>query len=152
MLEAVEPLAFVAVAVLPLVNAVALSLALTPLADIRIAEKAAPDSVALLQAVLPFTIINLAICPGVNAFAMSLACLEVTFISVGVGVALVAAALSQVKVPLALVNSVLLVEHYTVAFPLTLLQLASVDRVLVLFYTEILRALQLRVVKYRAFH
>lgn len=49
MLETIAPLSFVSIAVLPLMNTIAVSFALLPLTDVRVAQNTLPYSLTVLQ-------------------------------------------------------------------------------------------------------
>ena len=84
MLEAILPLALISVAVLPLVHPVPIGLAVLPLTDVRVAEDAAPHTVAVLDTVAPLAIIHLSVGPQVHTLAMSLPILEVSLVLVAI--------------------------------------------------------------------
>lgn len=82
MLERVEPLTFVLVAVLPDVHSEARDLVVLPLADIRVTQWTLPDTKAVLAALIPFSLVDLSIFPKVYSFAMSVIVKESPFVLV----------------------------------------------------------------------
>lgn len=95
-LEAGLPLSLVAVAVLPLVDAVAVGLGVLPLSYVGVAKDTVPYPVAFLDAVAPLPIVDLAVCPVVDTAPVCLAALEVSLVPVAVLVPLVSLAMAHV--------------------------------------------------------
>jgi len=118
MFKALFPLAFVPVAVLPLMNAVSFGLGVTPLAYVRVAPVGTgPHAMAVLEPALPLSIVDLAVDPLVDAFPVRLAIPEGTEIGVVVGVALETTAISSVLQPFPLVLATVRVAHHSHAVP-----------------------------------
>ena len=72
MLKAIDPASLVSVAILPLMNTMAISFACLPLAEVRVSEDTAPHTVAVLHASVPLSIIYLSIDLMVLVLAMRL--------------------------------------------------------------------------------
>lgn len=116
MLQAVKPLSFKTVAILPLMHAVACGFRLMPLANIAITKYSLPDALTFLQTGGPLTLVYLAIRPSVDALAMRLSIQELTFISVTVGVAFHSSSIARIILPLAFVDASFAVLHNAEAF------------------------------------
>jgi hypothetical protein len=84
-LHAVFPLAFIAVAIGPLVNTVAILLAILPIANTAVAVGPLFNTVAIFLAVFPIANIAVAVGPLLNTVAIFHAVLPIANIAVAIG-------------------------------------------------------------------
>ena len=152
MLQAIEPLSFEAIAILPLMHSIASSFRLVPLADVRVSENSLPDSLTLFESVGPFTLVHFAVGPCVHAFPMRLPVKEVTLISVSVTVAFHTFPVARVVLPLSLINASFAVLHGTEAVSFAFNEFTAIDSLTVVFHAEIRSLAKDFVVKYLALH
>ena len=148
------PLSLIFVAIGKDVHAEALRLRHDPLADVRLAVVAFPDTVSILDAIEPLAVVDLAILPRVDAFPVCFAIFMLAVIRVSIGEDLVATPVPLVLEPLALVGPAVLIDEHAEAFslPRALAELAAVDAILVLLDAESVVFAQLLVVKLIADH
>jgi hypothetical protein len=123
MLQALLPLALIAISVLPSLDPVALSLAVSPLSDIAVPILCGPNAMPMLKAHVPFTIVNFStainagarVRPLVDALAMRLALLEGPEVRIARGVAFEPAPVPEVMLELALILTTIRVSHHSEA-------------------------------------
>ena len=86
MLEAVLPLPFVSIAILPRVNAVAFNLPVFPLPYIIVSFKSLPYPESMFYSFNPLSIIDLPIPPSVNPFAFSFVLEKLSNVLASIGI------------------------------------------------------------------
>lgn len=133
-------------------NAIAVGFRLLPFSYIRVTENALPNAMTFFQTCDPLAFIKLAIGPGVGALSVRLIVQELSKVHVAITIALHAFAFACVLVPLAFEYSCLLVDHNSETLSFVLLQLASVDAVVVTLYAEVRQFCQFIIVKEITFH
>ena len=113
MFEAVEPLTFIPVPVLPLVDAVAVHLSVAPLADVALAMDTLPGAEAVLHLLLPLAIVNFAVWPSVDTLTMRLIVEEESNVPASTTEDLVTSTVSPVILPFTLINMPISIDQDT---------------------------------------
>lgn len=144
MLQAVHPLTFILVAILPKMNTVAPSFAILPFAYVAIAMHSSPDAMSNFLALNPLSIVDFTLHPFVDTLPMRSVFLEFAFVSVACLIAFEAFAPAQIFFPLSFVDTqFIMIDHDTETMSLAILKLTFVDRTfIVLFDVKVILAFQ----------
>lgn len=97
----------------------------------------------MLQVIKPLPIVDLSANPAIFTLSLHLILIVLALIGAAIGKYLVAIAMTLIAFPIALVPLPVVIEHNTLAFSMTVHELAVVDSFLILFEFKLRRAVNL---------
>ena len=115
MLQTVEPLALIFIAIFPHVDTISFDLAVSPVTDIGVSLDALPDSKAVLGSLDPLTVVDLSIEPCVDSLTMGLVVHIVANILSSRDVELKPTAIPLIVAPLSLIEPARGIQENAVA-------------------------------------
>ena len=146
-LDSVDPLTFIFVTVLPLVDTVAVYFVFIPFTDIGVTSCTFPDAEALLDPHIPLTVVNFAVRPSIDALAVLDVVKELSDVSGSILEEFVTAPISLIILPLAFIDSSVVVNEHTKALSTLLNKCTLVQRILSSFDPEFVSITDLIIVK-----
>ena len=150
--QAELPLALVSITIRPLVLSVSMSFVLVPLADVAVTSDALPDTIAVFDSIKPFSIVSVAVNPGVEPFARDSTLIILAQVLITVAEAFVALAMALISDPFALVNPADLIDTDARTMAFLIVNLTTIERLLVTLDREVLACFQLFKVKQVGYH
>ena len=129
-----------------------MGLVLDPLADVAVTADALPDAVPVLDPIDPLSVVGVSADPRVQALTRDTAILIVAQVLVAVAEAFVALTMALVFLPLAFVDTSDLIDADTLTMTLPIVQLTTIERLLVTFDGEGTSRLELLKIKQVSYH
>jgi hypothetical protein len=124
MLQALLPLPFISITILPSMYAIAFSFRMTPLPYVRITVQPSPDAIAMLKTLVPFTIVDFSVIPWIYSFAMGFTILETPVVWISIWISLKRPSVSYILEPIAFVLPSNFIPHDSLSVSLAIYNLA----------------------------